>query len=182
MNRKNLCFVLGIMLLLLLSSCRVGNNIARPKELSPSLNILAELPIELTMDSTDSFEIRIGYGQAAKCYNYATIEINATDFEITDPQGNINKNKYACTISDFTNEKYIVPDVTNFTDNCIYDTFTFEYIGEDSETAGSISIWLTTLQHNEPSTLREQNQGPEGVLVEFFYKIKDQQIIISTEQ
>jgi hypothetical protein len=182
MKRNYSWFIGLVILLLLLSSCHAESNIAKPSKPSPSLNIVAELPSELIATSNDPFEIRIGYGQAAKWYNYATLEINATDFEITDSQGNVYKDKYICTISDFSDERFFIADTTNFTDTCYYDTFKFKYIGEKPEASGGISVWLTTLQHGEPSTPAEQNQGPEGVLVEFFYKIKNQQIILSTEK
>ena len=184
--KQILLIILAITLCLtIFSGCsndKTKNNVVMPSKPSPSLNIVAELPSENTKPLTDSFDIRVGYGQAANWYNYATMEIYATDFEITDSQGNIYRDKYTYTISDFTNEKFFIADTTNFTDTCYYDTFTFKYIGENPEASGGISVWLTTLQHGEPSTPAELNAGLEGVLVEFFYKIKNQQIILSTEK
>jgi len=175
-------FVGLIVLLLLLSSCKQEINIVKPSCPSPSLNIVAELPSDLKVPLNDFFEIRIGYGQAAKWYNYATLEIFATDFEITDSQGNVHKDNYICTISDFSDDRFFITDSTNYTDTCYYDTFKFKYTGENPEASGGISVWLTTLQHGEPSTPAEQNQGPEGVLVEFFYKVKDQQVTLSPKK
>lgn len=134
------------------------------------------------VETNETFEVKIGFGQASKVYKYATLEINATDFEIIDSQGNVYKDKYDYTISDFIDDKYYITNPSNFADDCYYESFTFKYIGDHEKTTGGISVWLTTLQHGEPSTPDEQNIGPQGVLVEFYYTIRNRTLILSTEK
>ena len=173
-------FGLLFAILLLLSSCDAEKSIAYPspsKEI-PSLYVIAELPADRSVPSTEKFEVRIGYGQMTKIYKYATMEIEAIDFEITDSQGNVYKDTYVYTISGFNDDKFHIDFPHNHTDIRHYETFTFRYIGNKSETSGSISVWLTTLQNGEPSTPEEQNHGQQGTLVSFYYKTNNQKIVL----
>lgn len=176
MKKSSLCF--GLIIILLLSSC--NNSIVKPSKESSGLYMIAKLPSKRTMGASEAFEVEFGYGRGA-LYNYATFEIFADGFEITDPYGNVFQDKFIFTFSNFNNDKYYVKNPAIISDY-YYENFKFKYIGENAEESGEIQVLLTTLQHGEPSTQKEKNQGAAGSSVRFFYRISKQKIIISNKK
>ena len=152
------------------------------KKPSSGLSVIAKLPTNRPFDADEAFEVQVGYGFMTGRYQYATLEINAPGFEITDAQGNVYTEHYSRMISDFASDRYLIRDYDSVDDECCFETFTFRYIGGSISVSGGISFWLTTLQHGEPSTPQEENAGPRGEVIAVYYEIKNGKIRLSSKR
>ena len=149
---------------------------------SPPLNLSAELLSKRKLSSDSPFDIKIGM-TGGGVYQYATFEIFAPGFQITDKNGVTYTDSYSVLYNDFKDEKYgIIHDGKgHLVDLKYFETFTFQYIGEESHTAGSISFLISALQHSEPATEAELNFGPCGNHVSIYYEIKNGKIKLTAK-
>ena len=159
-----------------------ATTVVKPSKPSSDLAMVAKLPVIRLLDADEAFEVQVGYGDMTGVYQYATLEIHAPGFEITDAQGNVYKDQYARRIDDFANDKYKISSYDKIAESCYYEPFTLRYVGDGAKASGGISFWLTTLQHGEPSTSKEENIGPRAELVNVYYEIKNGIMILTTKR
>lgn len=162
-----------------------GTNILLPGTSIPpgaTVKVSAEILTTKKVDLNSWLEIKVGVGQESQIYTASTFEINALGFEITDMLGNTYIDNYTFTFSDFNDEKYSIDHSRDSIALKYFESFEFRYVGDGSDPTGSIGFGITTLQHGELATEKEQKHGPSGANVSIFYVIKNGKIKLTTKR
>ena len=145
------------------------------------LKLSAELLTEEKIKTETPFEVKVGIGQSG-IYSAGTLEIFASGFEIMDSTGNIYNDEYIFLYEDFKDEKYgLISEEGRLIGLEYFETFQFKYKGESATERGVIEFRITTLQHGEPATEVELNNGKAGALVSLCYTVKDGVLLFTTE-
>ncbi len=153
--KKILSTTLALLSVFLLCSCIRG---APPPEFP--LRVSIKIPSDRKATTNSQFPILVGIGQISSC-DYAILEITAEGFEITDPLGNSATDTYQHLYSDFGDTKYHLNNLDE-PDPCrFFETFLFQYAGDDPG-SGIIIVSLKTLLYNEAATGEEERYMEDG--------------------